>query len=514
MATQKKRKPHKCKNHHKKVARGKCIKCGQWVCNDCVILHHGQFFCIDTCQPQKEKPPISYRPKSKIKTKAGSKTESQIPKSKKTFQSSKTIKTQNSQNSQNPKPSPISPSKPSRKPQNPKTLTNKTKNPNKKNEADLLSFQTPSISPLFLWAGITLGLFGVLFGLYEMRENLQLRNQLNVYKENRAKLINLIKKRNLLIKKLKTTDNNPDFADTLVPKIVNKYKNRNSNRELTKKTIQRALKNYKQPIYEYKPRKLPLTFNNGSSNKKLIALTFDGGAHINAAQDILDTLKSRNITVTMFLTGRFIRRNKVLVKKIIAAGHEIGNHTVNHPHLTSYVTTKRQITLPKVTSVFLGNELIIANEIFKQIFGKDMAPIWRAPYGEKNSQIYIWGQQYGYLHIGWKQAHTWKKNFDTNDWIPDPETPGYYTPIETLRKFDVLSDVKPYGMNGAIILMHLGTLRKKRDQMVHLVLGTIIDQLRKKGYEFVPVTVMLKESGIEMTHLRRKKNDEDVDWTN
>ena len=59
-------------------------------------------------------------------------------------------------------------------------------------------------------------------------------------------------------------------------------------------------------------------------------------------------------------------------------------------------------------------------------------------------------------------------------------------------------------MNGAIILMHLGTVRKERDQQVHLVLGKIIDQLREKDYEFVTVSVLLKESGVDLSLLKKR----------
>jgi len=135
------------------------------------------------------------------------------------------------------------------------------------------------------------------------------------------------------------------------------------------------------------------------------------------------------------------------------------------------------------------------------VTGSDMLPIWRAPYGERNREICLWAQQSGYLHIGWKQARYWRQNFDTNDWVPDSETPGYYTPEETLKKFNALADLQPFGMNGAIILMHLGTQRKQKDQQIHLILGLLIDQLREKGYAFVPISVLLKESGVDISLL-------------
>ncbi len=247
--------------------------------------------------------------------------------------------------------------------------------------------------------------------------------------------------------------------------------------------------------------RLPMSLDNGNRTKRLVALTFDGDAMCNAAEELLDTLRSRGVTATIFITGGFIRRFPEVVRALIAEGHEIGNHTYNHPHLTTWAENRRHTTYPGVTRAMLFNQLGRTERMFEKLTGKRMAPIWRAPYGERNREICRWAQEAGYLHIGWRQGRTWLENLDSNDWVPDEQTPGYHSPLQVVDKIMANARARPYGINGGIVLMHLGTQRKRRSEQVHLVLGRLIDELRSEGYRFVTATTMAREAGINLSLL-------------
>lgn len=240
------------------------------------------------------------------------------------------------------------------------------------------------------------------------------------------------------------------------------------------------------------------SFNNGSCELPMVSITFDGGSLANAAMNILDTLNSRNVKTTMFLTGQFIRKHPEIVQKIVDHGHELGNHTLNHPRLTSFSENRLQRTLAPVTQSVIFKELISADRLLASTTGIHFAPLWRAPYGEYNEQLCKWARDAGYMHVGWRQGRSWKDGFDTNDWITDSETPGFKTPDEVFTKIVTLANTKPYGINGGIILMHLGTLRKNRSEQVHFKLGVLIDSLRVLGYEIVPVSEMMRRSGVNV----------------
>ena len=255
---------------------------------------------------------------------------------------------------------------------------------------------------------------------------------------------------------------------------------------------------YTQP---YTPQPFPppnaYMFDNASPDAAYFALTFDGGSFANAADDILDTLASRGVRSTMFLTGAFIRRYPDVVVKIASMGHELGNHTATHPRLTTYADDRTQTTRANVTRQTIAVELENAARALADRTGLRFAPLWRAPYGEYNRQICRWALEAGYVHIGWRQGGSWARNLDTNDWVPDEGSPGYRSPDEVMRKIVGIAS-QPRGLNGGIILMHLGTERKIRSQQVHIILGRLIDTLRGMGYEPVTVSELLYMSGVDV----------------
>jgi len=249
---------------------------------------------------------------------------------------------------------------------------------------------------------------------------------------------------------------------------------------------------------------LPYTVNNGCVNKKLIAFTFDGGSNNNAALDIMDTLASRGVKSTMFLTGSFIRRFPQTVTRLADEGHELANHTMTHPRMTSFAETKRHTTRSEITRQTVINELTRTERVLAERTGLRFAPLWRSPYGEYNNEICRWALEAGYLHIGWRKGRTWQENLDSNDWVTDTNSPSFKTPDEVFYKIINMAK-KPQGVNGGIVLMHLGTERRERSMQAHLILGKLIDELREMGYEAVTVSELLYQSEIDISGLISQK---------
>ena len=72
-----------------------------------------------------------------------------------------------------------------------------------------------------------------------------------------------------------------------------------------------------------------------STEEKVLYLTFDAGYENGYTEDILDVLKAHNVPAAFFLTGHYVKTNPELMKRIADEGHVIGNHTVNHPDMTT-----------------------------------------------------------------------------------------------------------------------------------------------------------------------------------
>jgi peptidoglycan/xylan/chitin deacetylase (PgdA/CDA1 family) len=322
-------------------------------------------------------------------------------------------------------------------------------------------------------AALTLALCCMVFGLWQLRINHRLRLENARLLQTRLDLVDIVKANNREIEALQSRA----VRDTL-PRHVSPQ----------------------PPLRLPLPKGLPVSFDNGSAAQPMVCLSFDGGGSANAAIDILDTLASRHVSATMFLTGQFIRAWPDIVRRIVADGHEVGNHLNSHPHLTSWESDHTHTTLPGVTREMFERELLRANEAFRLVTGDDMQPLWRAPYGERNRQICLWGLACGYLHVGWRQGGNWRQTLDSNDWIPDEESPGYRPPHAVLEKIVALAR-QPGGINGGIILLHLGTMRKQREDQVHWLLGALIDTLRGKGYEFITASAMIRAAGVNLDSL-------------
>ncbi|MFQ5669823.1 MAG: polysaccharide deacetylase family protein [Acidobacteriota bacterium] len=226
------------------------------------------------------------------------------------------------------------------------------------------------------------------------------------------------------------------------------------------------------------------SFNRGGSARRAIVLTFDGGSRSDGAAEILDILARARIRTTFFLTGEFIRRNPSLVLRLVGDGHEIGNHTDTHPHLTLWATRHRHITRPEVNRARLVSQLQRAAAAFREVTGRDMAPLWRAPYGEYNQEILSWATQAGWRHVGWTRS------LDTLDWVADPSSHIYRSANEIARRLLSLAAAHPSDASGSIVLMHLGSERPWQERVAR-VLPHILHGYQQRGFEFITASDMI-----------------------
>ena len=225
------------------------------------------------------------------------------------------------------------------------------------------------------------------------------------------------------------------------------------------------------------------SIDQGDRRVAKIAFTFDGGSDDAHTREILQILRENEVQATLFLTGKFMQRHPDLVRQMLADGHEIGNHTYSHPHLTSFAKNRRQDTLPGVTKTFLQRQLFKTDSIFHRITGKHLQPFWRAPFGEFNPEILTWAAEAGYLHIHWTHG------FDTYDWVTDQSSRLFRTPEQLEQKIKQQEARRSHGLNGVIVLMHLGSHRNNNHAFK--MLPDIFAWLRQKGYTITKISDLL-----------------------
>lgn len=106
--------------------------------------------------------------------------------------------------------------------------------------------------------------------------------------------------------------------------------------------------------------------------EKVVALTFDDGPTKRATEKIISLLGQENVKATFFLTGQGIEQNPVQARQLLAAGHQIANHSYSHRRMAfiSYqaVVDEIQKTNQLIRSVGYTDEIVFRPPYGKKLF--------------------------------------------------------------------------------------------------------------------------------------------------
>ncbi|WP_313128467.1 polysaccharide deacetylase family protein [Anaerocolumna sp.] len=202
------------------------------------------------------------------------------------------------------------------------------------------------------------------------------------------------------------------------------------------------------------------------SPEKKVALSFDAAWGNEDTAEILNILEKNNVKVTFFMTGGWIEKYPDDVKAIAAAGHDLGNHSENHKHMSQ---------LSKEQSI---EEIMKPHNKVKQLTGIDMN-LFRPPYGDYNNTLIQATREAGYHCIQW--------DVDSLDW----RDYGVKSIVNTVVDHEHLG-------NGSIILCHNGA-KYTKDALESMITG-----LKEKGYEIVPISQLIYTSEYYMDHEGRQ----------
>ncbi len=187
----------------------------------------------------------------------------------------------------------------------------------------------------------------------------------------------------------------------------------------------------------------------GSNTKKVIYLTFDAGYENGNTEPILDALKKHNVTATFFVVGHYLESAPELVKRMVADGHFVGNHTYHHLDMSS-ISSKESFE----------KEMKDVEDKFQEITGTQLTRFYRPPQGKYNTKNLEMAKEMGYHTFFWSLAYV--------DWYQDKQP----SKEEAFKK--LLGRIHP----GAIVLLHSTSKTN----------GEILDELLTKweemGYTF------------------------------
>ncbi len=187
----------------------------------------------------------------------------------------------------------------------------------------------------------------------------------------------------------------------------------------------------------------------GNTNEKVLYLTFDAGYENGCTAKILDTLKEKQVPAAFFLVGNYIQRSPDLVRRMVAEGHTVGNHTMHHYDM-SKLSDKAAFS----------KELTDLEALYKETVGQELPKYYRPPQGIYSEENLKMAQELGYQTVFWSLSYVdWN-----NDAQPTRET--------------AFAKLLPRTHNGAVVLLH-STSKTNAE-----ILGELIDKWKEAGYRF------------------------------
>ncbi len=185
------------------------------------------------------------------------------------------------------------------------------------------------------------------------------------------------------------------------------------------------------------------------TDEKVIYLTFDAGYENGNTEAILDALQKHKAPAAFFLVGNYLETSPDLVKRMVAEGHIVGNHTYHHPDM-SKISTKESFE----------KELNDLETLFEETTGQAMKKYYRPPQGKYSESNLKMAKEMGYKTFFWSLAYV--------DWYQDKQ-PSHEEAFEKL-----LGRIHP----GAVVLLH--STSKTNGE----ILDELLTRWEEMGYRF------------------------------
>lgn len=205
-------------------------------------------------------------------------------------------------------------------------------------------------------------------------------------------------------------------------------------------------------------RELPVY--NVKTEEKVVAISFDAAWGRANTEGIMDILDRYGVKTTFFLVGFWAEEHPDLVAELVERGHEIGNHSATHPHMS------------QLTAAQIREELRKTSDLVKSITGKPTT-LFRPPYGEYNDTVVRVSREEGYECVQW--------NVDSLDW-------------KNISAQDMISRATKNLNPGDIVLFH------NDSKYILDALPAILEYYQQAGYNIIPVSQILLQGETWIDH--------------
>lgn len=196
----------------------------------------------------------------------------------------------------------------------------------------------------------------------------------------------------------------------------------------------------------------------GNAQEKTIYLTFDCGFENGYTEILLDALKKHNVQATFFVVGHYLESAPYIVKRMVADGHTVGNHTYHHYDMNKISDLES-----------FRKELDDVSSVYLELIGEEMVKYYRAPQGKYSIENLEMAQELGYTTFFWSLAYV--------DWNQDAQ-PDCNAAIEKLT-----NRIHP----GAVVLLH------NTSSTNAAILDELLTKWEEMGYTFATLSDLTEE---------------------
>lgn len=220
----------------------------------------------------------------------------------------------------------------------------------------------------------------------------------------------------------------------------------------------------------------------GDLHVKTLALVFTGDEKGESTEAILDVLKQRNLHASLFVTGNFLRQPALrsLLTRANAEGHYVGPHSDKHLLYASWNQRNKSLVSRDVFIADLRQNIGDLRAIGAL---RGNGPIYFIPpYEQFNADQVKWSRELGVTLVDFSPGSGSNRDYA-------PEGDAHFVSSQRIHD-DLLAYEQrdPHGLNGFILLLHLGS---GRSDPFHPLLSSLCDELKKRDYKFARIDELL-----------------------
>ncbi|MEZ0486388.1 glycoside hydrolase family 9 protein [Fibrella aquatica] len=217
----------------------------------------------------------------------------------------------------------------------------------------------------------------------------------------------------------------------------------------------------------------------GDTTARRLALVFTGDEFADGGTAIAQTLRKHQVQASFFLTGRFLRNPAFapIVRQLKRDGHYLGPHSDQHLLYCDWSKPDSLlVTRPQFVADLKANYKALAR------FGNVPSTnrLFMPPYEWYNDSIASWTKAEGIQLINYTPGTLSHADYTT------PQDRNYRPSETILQSMYAYEEKQSAGLNGFILLMHIGTAPARTDKL-YAHLDKLLTRFREKGYQFVRV---------------------------